>query len=143
MKNSPLQFSTAQAGLLQSQAYRALKSYMSNYLGSYEVSLTEWALLGLVTAPGGVRPSELAYQLQVELPLVTSLTNRLVKKDYIKRTKDPEDGRAKLIQLTDNGQDFVARLEIELRTDMKRFLADVAPEELVIYIRVLAKIAAK
>lgn len=138
------QFSTAQAGLLQAQAYRSLKAYLSNYLSQYSVSLTEWAFLGLlVLAPLGTRPSELSLKLQVELPLVTSLANRLSEQNYIKRVKDPQDGRAKLINLTESGKDFVSRLELQLRADMKRFLDDVSPEELAIYLSVLSKIAAK
>lgn len=135
--------STYTAGLLQAQSYRALKSFMTAQLGKYELTMQEWALVGILRDHNKQRLSDIAMRMRVEASLSTTLANRLLKKQLIERLPDPTDKRAKLVALTPKGRRMVDTMEIQLRTEMKAFLHDISAAELVVYIGVMAKIAAK
>ena len=71
---------TYRAGLLQARAYRKLTVFLSAKLKEWDVSLPEWALLGLLYEANGMRLQEVADMLDVEPPFATRLASTLQKK---------------------------------------------------------------
>lgn len=138
-----LELATYEAGLIQAQAYRALRTHLTRALAGHGLSMSEWALLGQVHARRSLRLSELAEILSVESPLATNLVSGLVRKGLVARHRDPDDSRAKQVRLTATGRNLVPRLEKTLRADLRSFLGDVSSPHLAIYLGVLRKIAAK
>jgi DNA-binding MarR family transcriptional regulator len=59
----------------------------------------------------GSRVTELAQLAQVSKPTVVYLVNDLERLGYVERVPDPDDGRAKLVRLTERG----ARAQAEAR----------------------------
>ncbi|MGV7445197.1 MarR family winged helix-turn-helix transcriptional regulator [Mycobacterium persicum] len=57
---------------------------------------------------GGVRLTELAARAQLSLAATSELVNDLCALGYLTRRADPDDGRAKLIELTDRGHRLLA-----------------------------------
>ena len=57
---------------------------------------------------GGIRLTELAARAQLSLAATSELVNDLAALGYLTRRADPDDGRAKLIDLTDRGQRLLA-----------------------------------
>ena len=57
---------------------------------------------------GGIRLTELADRAQLSLAATSELVNDLEKMGYVERRPDPDDGRAKLIDLTKRGRDAMA-----------------------------------
>src|SRR3954465_15918923 len=51
----------------------------------------------------GSRVTEIAERAQLTKPTVVYLVNELERLGYVERAPDPEDGRAKLVQLTERG----------------------------------------
>jgi MarR family transcriptional regulator, transcriptional regulator for hemolysin len=143
LKLSDLSIPTYKAGLLQAQAYRALKQFLSGYLGKHNLVMNEWALLGLLNEGGPMRLSALAKTLQVEPSLSTTMVNKLHKQGLVKRLNDPADSRAKQVMLTAKGGKLVDSVESDLRKEMKEYLQDISPAELILYINVLSKLASK
>lgn len=143
LRLSDLAIPTYRAGLLQAQAYRALKQFLSIYLEKHNLMMNDWALLGLLYDGGPMRLSALAKTLQVEPSLSTTMVNKLHKQELVKRLNDPADSRAKQVMLTSKGGKLVYAVEHDLRRAMKEYLEDISPAELVLYINVLAKLAAK
>lgn len=141
--HSLLSQSTYRAGLLQSQAYRALSSFMTAQLEPFRLSLPEWALLGHLSHSDGLRPSDVSKLLSVKRPVATRLIASLEGKSLLCRAAHPADSRASIIKTTPEGQRLVVTIESTLRAEMRGFLADVTLEELAVYVRVLEKIAAK
>ncbi len=135
--------STAEAGVLQSKAYRALRLFMGQLLRPHGLSLTGWAVLGLLDKSEGSQASALADELSVKPPLITSLLADLQKKQLIARSQSSKDSRAKLVFLTTQGEKFVCQLEGELRQQLKLFLCDIPLKDLTVYLRVLSTIAGK
>ncbi|WP_310785864.1 MarR family winged helix-turn-helix transcriptional regulator [Mycobacterium sp. Z3061] len=57
---------------------------------------------------GGIRLTELAARAQLSLAATSELVNDLAALGYLARRPDPDDGRAKLIDLTERGQRLLA-----------------------------------
>lgn len=57
---------------------------------------------------GGIRLTELADRAQLSLAATSELVNELEAMGYLTRRPDPDDGRAKLIDLTKRGRDAMA-----------------------------------
>jgi len=61
------------------------------------------ALHALQEAGGGVRPGDLADRLLVDAPTITRRVQLLEARNLVRRTTDPCDRRAQLVQLTAQG----------------------------------------
>ncbi|MGH3532744.1 MAG: MarR family winged helix-turn-helix transcriptional regulator [Mycobacterium sp.] len=57
---------------------------------------------------GGIRLTELAARAQLSLAATSELVNDLAALGYLTRRPDPDDGRAKLIDLSDRGRRLLA-----------------------------------
>lgn len=58
-------------------------------------------------APGGSRLADLAAAAQLPKQTVGSIINRLEGAGYVKRVRDPEDARARLVTITPLGRQLV------------------------------------
>lgn len=145
MKNwkSRVALPTYRAGLLQAQAYRALTAFMTQTLGVYGITMSEWALLGLLHEQTSARPSELAQQLGVKPPVVTSMVSQLVAKDWIVKTADVHDNRVVNLDLTEQGTAAIVTIERTVRAEFRTFMSDISLLDLAAYVRVLDKLAKK
>ena len=82
------------------------------------------AHVALLRFPGitGLRPSELAEQMQITKQSVNGLLRHLEQGGYIKLHPDPEDARARLIGLTARGrrlEDTIFRIAAESERDFQ------------------------
>ncbi len=138
-----VRFRTYQAGLIQAKAHRALTNYMTTSLAPHELSLPEWALLGLLAEHHNLRPSELADHLGVKPPVVTASLKHLDSLDMISRDTGGPDSRVVVISLSAHGKVQVESIEKILRIELGAYLKDIKVPELMTYIRVLEKLADK
>jgi MarR family transcriptional regulator for hemolysin len=128
---------------LFSKSYKALRDTVTRELSQHDLSTVAWTLLGAVaSAPNGIRLVELADELGVRAPFVTTLTNDLVARGLIERVAHQFDRRAKLLVLSKKGRQFVARVEAELAGELRKLLAGLTDEELKTYQKVLETIIA-
>jgi DNA-binding MarR family transcriptional regulator len=144
MKDSGL--TTYQAGVLQARAYRALKSFMASHLRPHELTFVQWSILGLAydyTGKGGVKVSQLAELLKVEISLVTTTLNQMEPRGLVERLPDEEDSRAKRVVVTRVGERQVKKIEGKLRRDLDKWLEDIHDKQLSLYIRTLQQLARK
>lgn len=65
--------------------------------------------------PGGSRLTKLAQAAQVSKQAAAFLVNELERGGYVERVPDPDDGRARLIRITQQGRDAVAVALVEQR----------------------------
>ncbi len=73
------------------------------------------AALSTVERHGPLTPSELATAERVQRPTATRIVARLEEQRLISRASDPEDGRACIVSITDEGRALMA--EIRERKD--------------------------
>jgi DNA-binding MarR family transcriptional regulator len=74
----------------------------------FDVSATHSAVLAHIDIEGGTRATVLAERASVTKQAIGEVVSDLEGKGLVKRVPDPEDGRAKLIQLTSDGRNMMA-----------------------------------
>lgn len=135
---------TYHAGLAQSKAYRVLRLLMAKLLKKHDLTMMQWAVIGLVYEAGskGVRISDLAKQVDTTLAFITNTVNTLVAKDTLVRHTDPKDSRVRIVTIAPKYARSVMVIERELRRDMREVLgSDIPLKELAIYLKVLDQLA--
>jgi DNA-binding MarR family transcriptional regulator len=142
MANST-QLPTYKSGLLWAKTYRILRLKVSETLQKYQLTMTEWALLGKLfeSKENGVHLADIAAALGVEPPLVTTMVSQLEKKGLLGRKEDIRDRRAKYIYLTDQGKELVPQVEETMQTTIGELMKGLSEEEVTTFLRVLSVIA--
>jgi DNA-binding MarR family transcriptional regulator len=125
------------SGLVQGKAYRILTTNITDVLLPYSISMPEWKLLGQLAEGGNMKLAKLAELLAVEAPLVTALVDSLEKKGLVKRTSDPQDKRAKLIEATPKAMKILEELEPKVKAKARLLLDGISQDDLVTYLKVL------
>jgi len=90
-------------GRLIKTGYITLRREVEEMLKPLGLTHTQWSALGVIRHFPGISPSQLEPILMIERPSVTSLLNGLESKGFIIRKDHPQDGRYKLVYLTDAG----------------------------------------
>lgn len=73
------------------------------------ISTVQWAVLGALSRPGveaGMSVNGLTEYLRVSRQSLDGVLKRLERDGHVRRTPHPDDGRARLVRLTDSGQRF-------------------------------------
>lgn len=125
------------SGLVQGKAYRVLTAHIANVLLPYNLSIPEWKLLGQLADHGTLKLAKLAELLGVEAPLVTSLVDSLEKKGLVKRTNDPQDKRAKLLEGTRKANTMLEDIEPKMKAKIRLLLHGTSDDDINTYHRVL------
>lgn len=77
------------------------------FMGDFGATTQQWAVLGALARPivheKGMSVKELIEFLMLSRQNLTAVLDRLETKHWIERIKDPEDGRSRLIRLTEEG----------------------------------------
>jgi DNA-binding MarR family transcriptional regulator len=81
--------------------------------------------------------------MAIKPPVATRLLNALVDQGLAVRNPYSNDSRGAIIGITPQGAQLVTLVERELRSEMQIFLSDIKNSELIGYIKLLSKLAAK
>jgi DNA-binding MarR family transcriptional regulator len=95
-------------GLLLFYPYRAMEARVLARVraAGYEVTTAQGRIFARI-GPSGTRLSDLAAQAQVTKATAGFLVDQLEGSGLVTRVPDPDDGRARLVTITDKGQDAV------------------------------------
>ena len=85
----------------------------------------------------GVRQVTVAHAAGMESPSLVRLLDQLCKAGYVCRTEDAHDRRAKCLSLTARGRELVQAVEAQLVRLRRDVLADIAPADMEVALRVL------
>lgn len=135
---------TYQAGVYQARAFRALKHMKNHILEPYDMTMMQWLVLGLIIDSGdnGIRTTRLAEQLDTTQAFITNTVNALETKKMIRRERDSQDSRAHCVVFNQEKNELVIQIEEKMRKELRNTIyKKVTPEELRIYMNVLAKFA--
>lgn len=104
--------------------------YVTRRLDVGETELTG-SQLSLLTqlADGGARVSDIARNLGVRAPTATEQITRLEGRGYVRRDSDPEDSRAVVVRLTDDGWDAVARVNLRRNRAIASVIDELPPHD--------------
>jgi DNA-binding MarR family transcriptional regulator len=124
---------TELAGELQrvlSKVFSVLRRGDTNKGTAGELTLAQLSILLTLLDQGPIRMTELAARERVRTPTTTVAIRRLEKLGLVKRSRDPSDLRAVLVEVTPRGlvqhrESLAAR-----RADLAARLANLTPEDL-------------
>lgn len=110
-------------GFLISDVARLLRAEFDRRTAEAGVGLTpaEARTLANIARAGAVRQNVLAERIGVEAMTMSAYLDRLEARGLVARQQDPNDRRAKLVQITDEAQSVIASIidvSQELRTDV-------------------------
>lgn len=87
----------------------------TRHMTGFGATTQQWAVLGALTRPlvrsKGMSVKELIEFLLLSRQNLTAVLDRLEARDWIERVRDPEDGRTRLIRLTEEGDRVWAQMQ--------------------------------
>ncbi|WP_028478396.1 MarR family winged helix-turn-helix transcriptional regulator [Nocardia sp. CNY236] len=86
-------------------------------------------VLAVLKTKGPCRQVDLAGDLWISPSALSRHVTDLVGAGYVSRHADPMDGRATLIQVTDEGRDLLRRIRISRARDLQAVLSDWSDDE--------------
>jgi len=122
-------------GLLCFYPHRALEARLLTELaaaGFDDITLAQGRIAARI-GPAGTRLTDLAEQALVTKQTAGYLVDQLEKAGYVRRTPDPTDARARLVQMAERGQAAVAvarRVEAEMESEWTAYLGEEATAQL-------------
>jgi DNA-binding MarR family transcriptional regulator len=118
---------------------------MAVTLDSWGLTLTEWLVIGCAidAGPKGIKLSDVAKELGVEMPVITNLVKSAVASNWLIREVDEDDKRAKRIIITQFGIHEADKIEAELKGRTIKWLGDIDRDTLNGYYTVVASLADK
>jgi MarR family transcriptional regulator, transcriptional regulator for hemolysin len=119
-------------------ASRKWRRTTHSFLSAYNVSeacATPLLIVGRLGEP--VRQVALAEMISIEGPSLVRLLDQLCAANLVRRDEDPDDRRAKMISLTDEGRAVTAVVEKDLNGLRAEVLKGFTRSELEIALRVL------
>jgi len=98
-------------GYLLALAELPMRQAFQRHVGQpFDLRPVEFTLLVLLHANGQAAPKQIGSALRLPAPHVTTLVDKLAARGFVSRGRDPHDGRAVRVALTENGQVLAARL---------------------------------
>jgi DNA-binding MarR family transcriptional regulator len=93
------------------------------------ISSTHLHVLFLLDSHGPMPMSRLAELLDVSLPNVTGIVDRMAERQFVERGRDPSDRRVVTVAATQHGREAVEEIDQIRRRTMARILDRLTPEQ--------------
>lgn len=103
-------------------ANRASRLFARQYSAAFGLSIPEWRVMAVVGRFGAVAPSAIAERTEMDRVKVSRAVASLVRRGLAGQAVDPEDGRARLVTLSEQGQQ-THRAIVALARELDRRLA--------------------
>ena len=125
-----------------SQLSRLWRKVLDERLKDLGLTLSRWVTLVYIQRlGGGLTQRELANALAIESPTLVRFMDSLEKDQLIKRVSCPQDGRAKRVNLTPQGIDYLEALNLRAAKLREQMLAGISDEDLKTCFRVFDQIS--
>lgn len=94
----------------------------------HDISVTQCYALEVLVEQGPSRSQALAEALMLDKSTTTRVIDALVRKAYVRRSRDPDDARAVLLQVTPEGRQLYERINDDLIEQQAELLRDLDPQ---------------
>lgn len=125
-----------------SRAYKSMADKVASEYSLSQATALPVLILGRL-GQDGVRPGVLADALGLEPSSLVRVVDLLIDSGLIERHDDPQDRRAKILQLTNEGKTRAAQMEAALIPFRRSVFEGVSPEDIDACLRVLNSIQAR
>jgi DNA-binding MarR family transcriptional regulator len=100
--------------LLARAAHRVAGGFHEG-LRRHDLTVLSWRVLACLSDGGGYTVTELGERCLAKQPTISKLIDRLERERWVRRTRDPDDRRRVLVQITDAGKRKIAPVLVEAR----------------------------
>ncbi|MBP9885755.1 MAG: MarR family transcriptional regulator [Leptospiraceae bacterium] len=121
--------------------YKSLKNEFNAILESEGFTNGEFLLLKSIALSGNKKISEIAKELCVTMPYLTSLADKMVKKKYLERIQSKEDRRIVIIRLTPKGIKIYSKLDAVVHKYLEKKFDKLTNQELETFEKLLQKVS--
>ena len=125
-----------------SRAYKAMADKVASQYSLSQATALPVLILGRL-GQDGVRPGVLAEALGLEASSLVRVIDLLIENGLVQRHEDPQDRRAKLLQLTADGQTRAAQMEAALIPFRRNLFAEFEQADIDACLRVLTGLQSK
>jgi len=125
-----------------SRAYKAMADKVASQYSLSQATALPVLILGRL-GQDGVRPGVLADALGLEASSLVRVIDLLIENGLVQRHEDPQDRRAKLLQLTADGQTRAAQMEAALMPFRRNLFAEFEQADIDACLRVLTGLQSK
>ena len=94
----------------------------------YDISVTQCYALTSINKHGPMTLNDLAAELYLDKSTASRVVGSLVRKGYVGRSADPEDGRALRLKATRKGAELESKIYRDLLQEMKILISDYDPK---------------
>ena len=137
-KSTSEMLSSYGGAVLQLVVHKKLQSKIKVILEDYELNLTQWLIISRLNEKrAGLRTTDLAHFMHVEVPLVTMMSRPLRKRGLITSAVRKPDKREKLLCVTNQAKEMIAAVEKRLQKQLAGMAKDVSLKDLQTYFKVL------
>ncbi|MHB1407478.1 MAG: MarR family winged helix-turn-helix transcriptional regulator [Desulfitobacteriaceae bacterium] len=116
-------------GFIISRTHAKMKNNLTKALKPYNVTPEQWAVLNRLWEQDGISQKELSEKSLKDQPTTTRILDKLEQRGLIRRQANPEDRRAFLIYLTNEGRDIRYPLINLARQALAQSLKGLSKEE--------------
>jgi DNA-binding MarR family transcriptional regulator len=95
-----------------------------------DITMTQFKVLLTIFIDGPQSCGSLASAVDLSLPTMTGILNRLNRRGYLKRERDQKDGRRVISDLSSKGREMIERLWVAGREQLAQVLQGVPFEDL-------------
>ncbi|MBN6187232.1 MarR family transcriptional regulator [Aneurinibacillus sp. BA2021] len=106
------------------------------------ISASQSLILNILGEYGPKKVSELAEELEITLPSITTLADKLVALGYIERKKSDKDRRIVYLHITEQGRQVVEELREERRKRLQKYYEALSEEDIRELIRIYYRMLA-
>lgn len=122
---------------------RSLERAMQTELAPTGITWRQWQVLAWLASEGGVLPQrDLVDRMGIESPSLARLLDRMERDGWIVRSTSPDDGRRKIVRLTDRVEGFAAAFVEGARRVRSRATAGLEPGEVGTLLDLLGRVRA-
>src|SRR5574338_40326 len=109
--------------------HRALHERL-HFAKSLGLSMPQFSILAQLHFRGACGMSEVSERFEITPAAASQLVDKLVQSGFVRREEDPNDRRAKCLNLTDKGRDLLRRNMEERYRWLDQLAEKLTPEEL-------------
>ncbi|MEO7110927.1 MAG: MarR family transcriptional regulator [Polyangiaceae bacterium] len=126
--------------LVMMKAYRALQENASRSIAAADMGLSDFGTLELLLHKGPQPVNEIGRRIHLTSGSITTAVDRLEKRGLVKRGADPNDRRARVVDLTPKGRTLITTVFRAHTAAMDRVAEDLSETERTMLIRLLKKL---
>ena len=111
-----------------------------NAMVSEEITSPQFAVLNTLVAEPGLDQRTVGERVGLDRSTIAEVVSRLIRRGYLDKVRDPQDGRRYLLRLTDDGLRAHRKLSLRTARMNQVFLAPLSAEERTLFFSLIQRV---